>query len=32
VTHRFTLNDVVPAYETFQNAAQTQALKVMLSR
>jgi alcohol dehydrogenase len=32
VTHRFTLNDVVAAYETFQNAAQTGALKVVLSR
>lgn len=32
VTHRFALNDVVRAYETFQNAAQTGALKVVLSR
>ena len=32
VTHRFKLEDVVLAYETFGNAAQTQAIKVLLSR
>ena len=32
VTHRFELDDVVFAYETFGNAAQTQAIKVLLSR
>ena len=32
VTHRFALDDVVSAYETFGNAAQTQALKVLMSR
>ena len=32
VTHQFALDDVVSAYETFGNAAQTQALKVLISR
>ena len=32
VTHRFTLDDVISAYETFGNAAQTGALKVLISR
>ncbi|MDQ1667812.1 MAG: alcohol dehydrogenase [Actinomycetota bacterium] len=32
VTHRMALDDVVAAYETFGNAAQTHALKVLLSR
>ena len=32
VTHRFALADVVDAYDTFGNAAQTHALKVLLSR
>jgi len=32
VTHRFALDDVLSAYETFGNAAQTQALKVLISR
>ena len=32
VTHRFELPDVVDAYETFGNAAQTHALKVLISR
>jgi alcohol dehydrogenase len=32
VTHRFALDDVVSAYETFGNAAQTHALKVLMSR
>ena len=32
VTHTFTLDDVVSAYETFGNAAQTKALKVLISR
>jgi alcohol dehydrogenase len=32
VTHRFALDDVISAYETFGNAAQTQALKVLISR
>jgi alcohol dehydrogenase len=32
VTHRFDLADIVSAYDTFGRAAQTQALKVLLSR
>jgi alcohol dehydrogenase len=32
VTHRFALDDIIAAYETFGNAAQTQALKVLISR
>jgi alcohol dehydrogenase len=32
VTHRFALDDVMSAYETFGNAAQTHALKVLISR
>lgn len=32
VTHRFRLDDIMSAYETFGNAAQTQALKVMMTR
>jgi alcohol dehydrogenase len=32
VTHRFALADIISAYETFGNAAQTQALKVLISR
>jgi alcohol dehydrogenase len=32
VTHRFALNDIVAAYETFGNAAETRALKVLLAR
>jgi alcohol dehydrogenase len=32
VTHRFALEDVVSAYETFGNAAQTHAIKVLLAR
>jgi len=32
VTHRFALDDVMAAYETFENAAQTQALKVLMTR
>ena len=32
VTHRFALDDVTSAYETFGNAAQTHALKVMIRR
>jgi alcohol dehydrogenase len=32
VTHRFALDDIISAYETFGNAAQTQALKVLISR
>jgi alcohol dehydrogenase len=32
VTHRFSLDDVMKAYDTFGNAAQTQALKVLISR
>ena len=32
VTHRFALDDVISAYETFENAAQSQALKVLMSR
>jgi alcohol dehydrogenase len=32
VTHRFALEDVIAAYETFGNAAKNQALKVLMSR
>jgi alcohol dehydrogenase len=32
VTHHFAFDDVLSAYETFGNAAQTQALKVLISR
>ena len=32
VTHTFRLDDVLSAYETFGNAAQTQALKVLIAR
>lgn len=32
VTHRFALDDVASAHETFGNAAQTHALKVLMSR
>jgi alcohol dehydrogenase len=32
VTHRFEMNDIDSAYETFGNAATTQALKVLISR
>ena len=32
VTHRFAMQDMVDAYETFGNAAQTGALKVLISR
>lgn len=32
VTHRFALADILSAYDTFGRAAQTQALKVLLSR
>jgi alcohol dehydrogenase len=32
VTHRFEMNDINSAYETFGNAAKTQALKVLISR
>ena len=32
VTHRFALDEVIKAYETFGNAAQTHALKVVMSR
>ena len=32
VTHRFALDDVVAAYETFGNAAHSQALKVLMRR
>jgi len=32
VTHRFELDDITSAYETFGNAAETHALKVMMSR
>ena len=31
ITHRFALNDIIKAYETFQNAAEEKALKVILS-
>lgn len=32
VTHRFALTDIMEAYRTFDDAAQTRALKVLLSR
>ena len=32
VTHRFALGDIMGAYDTFANAAETRALKVVLSR
>ncbi len=32
VTHRFAMDDILTAYETFGNAAETQALKVLISR
>ena len=32
VTHRFALDDIVAAYETFGNAAQTHAVKVLMTR
>jgi alcohol dehydrogenase len=32
VTHRFAFDDIINAYETFGNAAQTGALKVLISR
>ena len=32
MTHRFALDDIVDAYETFGNAAETQALKVVMTR
>jgi alcohol dehydrogenase len=32
VTHRYTLDDFETAYDTFANAADTGALKVLLSR
>ena len=31
ITHRFALNDIIKAYETFQNAAEEKALKVILN-
>ena len=30
ITHRFKFDDILEAYETFGNAAQTQALKVII--
>ena len=30
ITHRFTLDDILAAYDTFANAAQTRALKVVI--
>jgi alcohol dehydrogenase len=32
VTHRFALDEVIKAYETFGNAAESRALKVLLTR
>ena len=32
VTHRFALDEIIEAYETFGNAAETQALKVVMTR
>jgi len=31
ITHRFRLDDILSAYDTFRNAAKTQALKVIIS-
>jgi alcohol dehydrogenase len=31
-THEFRLNDMMSAYETFANAAETNALKVVIKR
>ena len=31
ISHRFDLGDMVKGYETFKNAAETDALKVVLS-
>lgn len=31
ITHRFRLDDILAAYDTFRNAAKTQALKVIIS-
>ncbi|WP_354361940.1 zinc-dependent alcohol dehydrogenase family protein [Undibacterium sp. GrIS 1.8] len=31
ITHRFKLNDIMKAYDTFQHAAETQALKVIIT-
>jgi alcohol dehydrogenase len=31
ITHRFALNDIIKAYDTFQNAAKEKALKVILT-
>jgi alcohol dehydrogenase len=32
VTHRFALSDILSAYETFGNASETHALKVLMAR
>jgi alcohol dehydrogenase len=32
VTHRFPLNDIMQAYDTFANAADTGAIKVVMTR
>jgi len=32
VTHRFSMAEVLSAYDTFENAAETGALKVLISR
>jgi len=32
ITHKFALDDVISAYDTFGNAAETRALKVLISR
>ncbi|WP_291381143.1 zinc-dependent alcohol dehydrogenase family protein [Demequina sp.] len=32
ITHRFALNELMSAYDTFGNAAETKALKVLISR
>ena len=31
ITHRFSLDNIIEAYETFGNAAKAQALKVIIS-
>ena len=31
ITHRFKLEEILAAYETFRNAAQTHALKVIIA-
>ena len=32
ITHHFDLDDIIQAYDTFENAAREKALKVILTR